>query len=188
MEIEQIKKYWKDSEKELYTYFPSKIDNNLFNNDTLNYLTTCGFPADCAPYLRFSEVKQNTLQTPNHLYEIDIKELETYLIFGGNGSGDPLCIDRSNNDRIVYLNHDNDFEPIFINESILKFATSLIKYRDFVKSLVEIKQDSIIRRKFSKTEFEELQITFNKIDPKSLIENSFWGSELDNLVWERDNL
>lgn len=187
MDIQQLKKYWQDSGEKLYTYSPSHVDKTKIDSETFIFLTTCGLPSDAAPFLSFGELQENKLLTPNKIFKIDFEELDDYLMFGGNGSGDPICIDKTEHNQIVYLNHDNYFERIFINDSILQFAVCLTKYRDFILSLVDTTSDDFTRRKFADIEFEQLKRDFKNIDGKSLSGNSFWAAELGGLLWERDN-
>jgi|SRR5579871_2043653 len=187
MDILQLKKYWKDNGEKLYTYSPSNIDKVKVDNETFLFLTTCGLPSHAAPFLSFGELKEDKLWTPNQVFKIDFEKLDDYLMFGSDGSGDPLCIDTTKHNQIVYLNHDNYFEKILINESILQFAVCLTKYRDFFLSLVDMSSDDFTRRKFTDTEFEQLKDGFKNIDSLSLSDNSFWAAELDSLLWSRDN-
>ena len=187
MDIQQLKNYWNDNGERLYTYSPSHVDKAKVDDETFLFLTTCGLPSDAAPFLSFGELQEDKLQTPNQVFKIDFDGLNDYLMFGGNGAGDPICIDTTEYNQIVYLNHDNYFERIFINGSILQFAVCLTKYRDFILSLVDKTSDDFIRRKFTDIEFEKLKRDFKNIDSTSLSDNSFWAAELDGLLWERDN-
>jgi hypothetical protein len=108
-------------------------------------------------------------------------------MIGNNGSGDPVCINLNNKNEIVYLNHDNDFEKVFINRSVHQLAECIIKYKDFNSSLNPRFQNNIlIKRKFSDNEFSRICDEFRQIDNQSLLNNSCWKAELDYLLWERD--
>jgi hypothetical protein len=187
MDIQQLKKYWEDNGEHLYTYSPSHLDKAKVDNETFIFLTTCGLPSDAPPFLTFGELQEDKLRTPNQVLRIDFKGLGDYLMLGGNGPGDPVCIDTTKHNQIVYLNHDNYFERVFINGSILQFAVCLTKYRDFILSLIDKTSDDLTRRKFTDIEFEQLKNDFKGIDGHSLSDNSFWEAELDGLLWERDN-
>jgi hypothetical protein len=187
MNIKQLIKYWEDSGEQLYTYSPSHVDKAKVDYEAFLFLTTCGLPSDAAPFLSFGELQEDKLRTPNEIFKIDFDGLDDYLMFGCNGSGDPVCIDTTEQNQIIYLNHDKLFERILINRSILQFAVCLTKYRDFILSLVNKTSDDFTRRKFTTAEFEQLKSDFKNIDSHSLTDNSFWGSELDSLLWERDN-
>ena len=188
MDIQTLKKNWHDRGEKLYTYSHSQIDNSILDKNTIKFLIECGLPLGCAPTLDFSEIQEGRLLTPNQVFKINFEELIDYRVFGYNGSGDPICFDTKEKNEIVYLNHDNYFERVFINETILQFSNCLLKYRDFFRSLVDLKNlDSFVNRKFADEEFELLQTDFLHIDNTCLADNTFWKAELDYLVYERDN-
>lgn len=186
-DIQAITKYWQHAGEALYCYSPSSIDETSVDKETFIFLTTCGLPSDAAPFLSFSEVKDNQLWTPDKVFEIEFDGLDNYLVFGFNSSGDPLCIDKTQDGEIVYLNHDNYFERVFINKSMVKFAFCLVKYRDFILSIIGDNTNDYARRKFRDQEFEKLKSDLIEIDEVCLAESSFWKEELNNLLWERDN-
>jgi hypothetical protein len=186
MNLQAYIKYWSDNGEKVYTYLPAQLDNAKVNKDTIVFLTRWGLPVGAAPFLSFSEMQQGRMQTPNQVFKINFEDLDNYLMFGSNGSGDPVCISAVD-DEIVYLNHDNYFERVFINQTILQFGLSLINYREFILSLVNLNTTTYVRRKFSDEEFESLKLNFLEIDKASLGNYSFWAAELDGLLWERDN-
>jgi hypothetical protein len=187
MDISQIKKYWQDNGEALYVCPLAHISKASVNKETFEFLTTCGLPSDAAPFLSFGEIRYEAIMTPNDYFQIKVKRLDKYLVIGINGSGDPICIDRKKDDEIVYLNHDNDFERIFMNKNILSFATCLIYYREFMRSIIVEKNGSFTRRKFSDSEYEQLLQAYRSLDSLVLSDNSFWLIELYGLLWERDN-
>ncbi len=188
MDILQINKYWTDSEEELCTYKSSQLDNSRLLKSTIDFLVNCGLPESCAPGLSFDEYDEATILTPNQVFNIDIDELNDYLMIGSNGSGDPVCIDLNNGNEIVYLNHDNDFERVYINSSVHQLTECIIRYRDFHASLdPRFENDIFIKRKFSDVEFSKVCDDFKAIDDKCLLDNNCWKAELDYLLWERDN-
>jgi hypothetical protein len=187
MDIQQLQKYWEDLGETLHIYSPSLIDKLKVDKDTFAFLTTCGLPSSVAPFLSFSEMQEDKLLTPNQAFKIDFKGLDTYLMFGCNGSGDPICIDTTKRNQVVYLNHDNYFERVFVNSSILQFAVCLTKYRDFIMSLIDRTGNGFKRKKFTVSELEQLKKDIKSIDSHCLTDTSFWTGELDSLQWEQDN-
>lgn len=190
MDIQQIIEYWAGTEVRLYTYKPSQLDNLPLSKATINFLVNCGLPDSCAPGLSFDNCNASTIPTPNQIFDIDIdiEELNDFLMIGSNGSGDPICIDLKNENEIVYLNHDNGFERIHMNSSIHQFTECVIRYREFHDSLDPRFENNIfLKRKFLDEEFSRVCNDFMKIDDKSLWNNSCWKAELDLLLWERDN-
>jgi hypothetical protein len=188
MNIHQIIKYWANTEEMLYAYKPSQLDNPRLSKATIDFLVNCGLPDSCTPGLSFDNCNEPTVPTPNQLFNIDLDELNDYLIIGGNGSGDPICIDLNNENEIVYLNHDNDFERIYMNSSVHQLTECIIRYREFHASLdPRFENNTFIKRKFSDEEFSKVYDDFKQIDDKSSLDNNCWKAELDYLLWERDN-
>ena len=187
MEIQTLKQDWLDKGEVLYTLTPPVVDKTLVNELTYTFLTTCGLPHSVAPFLSFDDVKENSLLTPSQAYKLDFYELNNYLMLGANGSGDPVCIDTINNNEIVYLNHDNYFERVFINTDIIKFSICLLKYNNFIRSLVVQESNVYSRRKFDNLELEILMDNLIQVDKSCLSDNSFWKPEIDYLLYERDN-
>jgi hypothetical protein len=186
MEILKIKEYWQDNQIKIRACQPDYIDRTLVKSTTFDFLTACGLPSDAGPFLSFGELHIGKLMTPNEYFQIEYNNLNRYLVFGINGSGDTICIDTYKDDEIVYLNHDNGFERIFMNKSILQFASCLIKYHEFGTSLIDNKSGEFDIRKFTDEEFEHLRQVFLEIDGYCLTDNSFWETELFNLKWIRD--
>jgi len=96
--------------------------------------------------------------------------------------GDPICIDEESKGRIVYFNHDNDFELIFINSSVSQLAESLLAYRHLVTKTNETNGkgaflDRNIPKELQLWIFEEL----SSIDGVALEEGCFWKESLDEL-------
>ncbi len=188
MDIHQIKKYWADIGEKLYTYNLSQLDNPRLLKTTNDFLINCGLPNSCAPGLSFNDSEQTTIQTPNQVLHIDFDELNDYLMIGNNGSGDPICIDLNNENEIVYLNHDNYFQRIYMNSSVHQLTECIIRYRDFHFSLdPRFENNTFIQRKFSDEEFSKLRYDFNEIDDKCILDDNCWRAELNYLLWERDN-
>jgi hypothetical protein len=164
MDIHQIKKYWSDTGEELYTYKSSQLDNPRLSDTTIDFLVNCGLPDSCAPMLSFDDCDNATIPTPNQVFNIDIDELNDYLMIGSNGSGDPICIDLNNENEIVYLNHDNDFERVYMNSSVHQLTECVIRYRNFYASLDPRFENNIfIRRKFSNEEFLKFGMTLKRL-------------------------
>lgn len=44
----------------------------------------------------FDNCNEPTMPTPSQVFNIDLDELNDYLMIGGNGSGNPICIDLNN--------------------------------------------------------------------------------------------
>jgi hypothetical protein len=188
MDTQSIKKYWIDKGEVLYTCKMSQLDNERLLINTSRFRCECGLPGDAAPGLSFDSWDGEALSTPNQVLGIVFEELQDYLMIGSNSSGDPICIDLEINNEVVYLNHDNYFERIFMNSSISQLLQSIIKYESFWASLnPRFENNVFFKRKFSDEEFNQLKQDFLMIDNRCLDDNSCWLEELQVLLWERDN-
>src|SRR5689334_2776241 len=125
MTIQQIKNYWIEDGQELHNYKPSQLANPRLSASNISFLVNCGLPASCAPFLSFDDCQAATIPTPNDVFTINMEELDDYLWIGSNGYGDPVCIDLNHDNEVVYLNHDNDFDRVFINTNLETLARSL---------------------------------------------------------------
>ncbi|HNL07885.1 MAG TPA: SUKH-4 family immunity protein, partial [Chitinophagales bacterium] len=137
MNIETYKQYWHDVHETLYTYSYSQLANAPIDHETFVFLTSWGLPSATAPFVTFTEITQPYFVTINDFFDISFPKLQNYWVFGTNGSGDPICIDTQKKYEIVYLNHDNHYQRIFINNSITQFAFCLIKYRNFIAAIID---------------------------------------------------
>jgi len=87
----------------------------------------------------------------------------SYFPFGANGSGDILAIDLNSNE-IVYFNHDNDNERVFINSSLNQFADSLCIFQQGLKN----------------SNINQCNELISKIDPKAIVVNTMWYAEIQS--------
>ena len=187
MDISDLKKQWITQGERLHPFPATALAHPKLSDETRTFLSAAGLPGDAAPFLSFLK-SPASLQTPNQYFRIRLKGLDDYLVIGHNGSGDPVCIDLSSRDTIVYLNHDNAFERIFINSSAPQLSHCLLLYRSFIASLVNpADPDDFSSRKFSDTEFSHLRHSFTTVDKRALDPGAFWETELEALVWERDH-
>lgn len=187
MDLNTYKTYWRENHERLQVVDFLQIDELNINKNTLTFLTTWGLPSSAAPFLSFSELSEYEILPVNTFFNLDWPELDSFLVIGTNDSRDPICIDKNVEEEIVYINHDNDFERIYINQDIYKFAGSLIRYHQFISLLIDDSSLNYERKKFTNESFEELKSDFLKIDSTSLDEDTFWSSELNALLWERDH-
>lgn len=186
MNLNTYKTYWEQNNEILQVVDLRHVEKIDIDQYTLTFLTSWGLPSSTAPFLSFRELTKGEILSVNIFFNLDWPELDSFLVIGTNGSGDPICIDKSVSEEIVYLNHDNDFERFYINKDIYKFANSLIRYHQFISLLIDNSNPTYERKKFTDESFEEFKSDFLTIDDTSLDVNSFWSSELDALLWERD--
>ena len=182
MNIELIKGYWQNCNEILYTYLPENINQARIGQKTFMFLVSCGFPLSVAPGIDFPQIAMGSLLSPDKIFQITDESLERYLMLGNNGCGDPVCIDTNENDEIIFLNHDNDFQRFFINSNIEKFAQCLIIYREFIREVNKEDATNWIERRFQNSQIVQLRNDLKNIDNKCLADNTMWTFEIDSLL------
>lgn len=163
-----------------------------FNNDELNKAPIAnstkeflqvGFPEDAAPFLDFGWRSYNwKFNNIAVAFRTDSSK-SNYWHFGSDGSGNPICFDSDNNDRVVLLDHEQDFDVIDnVNSNIHELAQCLLVYRDFInKVLVENGENAFLDPNFSKGQFINLESEFKEINSNIFKESGFWRAELQEL-------
>ena len=139
--------------------------------DARTFLIEAGLPAEAAPCLDFGPPKKGTLERVSTIWH-QPPAFDRYRIIGGNGSGDPVCIDEATNGEVVYLNHDNDFKRLLMASSVFSLAECLLELRDVI---VKAGEDT---ERVSQQEYDMLLARFRVIDPASSGKGSFWEQEL----------
>jgi hypothetical protein len=134
------------------------------------------------------EYLQNDLETVNAMWNLEDSHFDKFVSIGFNSSGDPLAIDLNNNDQIIYLNHDNNFERVFINQNIEKLILSIIRTEKFQSNLKPHSKSSLINSDFTDEEFKILKEDLRNIDSQIFESNSFWVTYLDDLIWFREDV
>ena len=108
----EFKKVWMKDDSERWTEFPiEQVDKSNLNKETKEFLKV-GFPEDSAPFLGFGlrsyDWEFNNIKDYYDDDELDDKTKD-YWIFGSDNSGNPICIDSSDNDKLVLLDHEQGF-------------------------------------------------------------------------------
>ena len=182
----EFKKIWMKDDSERWTEFPiEQIQKPNLNDNTKEFLKI-GFPEDAAPFLGFGlrsyDWEFNNIYDYYSDYDLDLKT-KNYWIFGSDNNGNPICIDSSNNDKLVLLDHEQDFEVITnMNKNISELASSLLLFSSFIDRVnLEFGDDGFYDSKFTQDHLIELESEFKQLNPNYYIESSFWDSEIENL-------
>jgi hypothetical protein len=184
MESEELLKKWKSLGNEHIV-----ADQNLqslftFGSAAFDFLFITGLPSEFQE-LNFDYLKEKQLVTVNQMWKLDDIEYDKYLAIGFNGAGDPIALNLENQE-MVYLNHDNYFEEVFINTDLKKFSFTALRIDSFFNSFKKLHPDSFFDTEFSDEEFdkiiEELRIIDFKVFDKP---ESHWQITLDTYKWER---
>jgi hypothetical protein len=179
MTPKEYQQYWKKQPYlEFYQLDPEKIDAEKITSETLKFLVTYGIPSDAAPMLNFSYNLFYTTQSPDEYFGFEDLSLSKYLVIGHNGSGDTLCIDTAKNEEIVYLNHDNDFERIFINTNLQSLMFCVTAYAKFIDRVNTTDSSNYINGRITPQQREEIKNELLSIDGRILEDGSFWAAEL----------
>ncbi|KAB1153647.1 hypothetical protein F7018_16410 [Tenacibaculum aiptasiae] len=182
----EFQKLWMNNSSENWVEFPiDQIEKSNLNEKTKEFLKI-GFPEDAAPFLGFGLISYdgefNTIQNYYDDYELDDKT-NNYWIFGSDNNGNPICIDSSDNDKLIILDHEQEFEFMeTMNKNIAELASSILLYRNFVeKTNKEFGEDGLFESQFTEKHLTELENEFKKLNPNYYIESSFWDNEIENL-------
>jgi len=182
----KFKNIWMEDDSERWTEFPiEQVQNSNLNESTKEFLKI-GFPEDAAPFLGFGlrsyDWEFNNIFDYYSDYELDNKT-KNYWIFGSDNSGNPICIDSSDNDKLVLLDHEQDFEVIMnMNKNISELASSLLLYANFIDRVnLEFGDDGFYDSKYTEDYLIELESEFKQLNPNYYIESGFWCSEIENL-------
>ncbi|SEL53545.1 SUKH-4 immunity protein [Aquimarina amphilecti] len=182
----EFKLKWIQNESDRWTEFDScELEKSEINESTNEFLKI-GFPEDAAPYLGFG-LRSYDWKFNNILdyYEYDDLDPTTkfYWILGSDNSGNPICIDTSQNDRIILLDHEQGFEIIgTVNKNISELASFLLIYRNFIEEInSKYGEDGFFDSKFTKIDLNELEEKFKSLNSDYYLESSFWDIEIENL-------
>lgn len=121
-------------------------------------LIDVGLPESASPWLTFRMDPKRQLQP--------IDGFPHMLAIGSNAYGDYVCLDRSANGEVVYINHDNLNARVFINSSVATLAESLCLY------LTHRHQG----------EPHDLLAAIDSIDPAAMVRDTFWYHEATTLA------
>ncbi|PCH74995.1 MAG: hypothetical protein COB98_09545 [Flavobacteriaceae bacterium] len=182
----EFKKLWKANNSERWVKFPSdQVEKSSLNERTKEFLKI-GFPEDAAPFLEFGlrsyDWEFNTIQGYYDDYDLDCKA-KNYWIFGSDNSGNPICIDSSDNDKLVLLDHEQGFEFMEnMNKNISELASSILLFRNFIEKInKEFGEDGFFESMFTEKHLTKLENEFKELNPNYYIESSFWSTEIENL-------
>ena len=163
---------------ELLTFERSALERLNINPKQINFLTEIGLPRDAAPFLTF----ENELQTLNENYGLDEPEFLTKIVIGSDGAGDPICIELTNQ-RIYACDHEDDFEPRFMNSSVTELFKFISLIAEFNKRPLENEEDDF---EFTDEELFDLTTKMRLLDPKALEPSTFWHDDIEEMKANRE--
>ena len=151
----------------------------------MDFLFISGMPSEFQD-LNFDYLKEKSIQTVNEKWNLENSNFDKYLAIGFNGSGDPVTINQ-NNQELAYLNHDNEFQEIFINSNMKKFAQCVLRIQEFMNQITKLTPESFFETEFTDESYNNLLTDLKRIDKKLFgVNPGHWFVTLDSIKWERE--
>lgn len=172
---------WDKEIDPLVEYDINKI--NLLNlpNEAKDFLIEAGLPESASPFLNFESSAKGGAVKLTEKYKVD-NGFSKYVYLGFTGNGDVICLVEGNGE-VVYLEHENEYNEVFMNSSITKLAEILLEYSNFVNKIKSVNgRRAFLDRNATQEHLEWITNRITGIDPKSLSEGSFWREELDHFA------
>ena len=180
MTPEQLREIWQE---ELVTVHTEQLAKFPFQEITKEFLSG-------GMILEYGELSFDNLtkelQTVNTYWKLDDEYFDDFITIGFNGSGDPVAIDLKNKDQVLYFNHDNYFEEIFINQNIERLVETIIRVDRFNWNKKKYAKNSNYLTEFSDEEFDNLKSDLKFIDSQIFENKSFWEDTIEYYLWERE--
>ncbi len=178
---QEFKERWEKIPDDRLVAFPeSSLSDVPLGSDARALLIEAGLPAEAAPFLDFGPPKSGTLERVSAVWH-QPSAFDRYRIIGGNGSGDPVCLDETTAGEVVYLNHDNRFKRVLMASSVFSLAECLLQLRDVVA------QAGGDTEQVPQEQYSGLLARFRSIDPATSGKGGFWERELGSFqpdpVW-----
>lgn len=183
MDISQYLDEWEP--EELAKFSHDKLAELGIDNNTAIFLSETGLPKDVAPFLSFGSYE---LETVHSGWQTNNDEDKFLIIIGSDGSGDPICVDASDNCKVIILDHDDGLEASLINSSVKQLFAFLTIYKRFGEELINLRgEDAFLDADCTDQEMDELKSELTSVDAKALSEKrSFWNIELNCFIETRD--
>lgn len=172
---QQFKERWTREEDQFLNVFPeSSLSDVRLPANAHAFLIGAGLPADAAPFLNFEPPKSGTLPKVSVAWH-QPPAFDRFRIIGGNGSGDPVCLDESADGAVVFLIHDNDFQRVLMGSSVMTLAECLLELRDLISTAGDDTASVSVEQ------YDRLLERLRAIDPAACTPNGFWPVEIEML-------
>jgi hypothetical protein len=169
---QQFKQRWESVPDDRLIVFPkSSLSDVRVPSDVRAFLVEVGLPVQAAPFLDFCPPKCGTLERASVVWH-QPSAFDHYRIIGGNGSGDPVCLDEEAPGQVVYLNHDNYFQRVLMASSIFALAECLVEFRDAVTGAGG--DTELVTRE----QYDALLTRIRVIDPAASGSGGYWEQEI----------
>ncbi len=182
---EAFKSAWQRVDDNLIGCTREQVDGLGLRENTNHFLRVAGLPDDAAPFLSFAYLAEGRLRGVGEIFKVR-ESLSRYKAIGFDGNGCPICIDAGQGDQIVCLDHDQDFEAVFVNASVHHLAETLLAYRDFVEEVLAGNGGQAgYDETFTDAQFSRLAERIASIDGQAGKPGGFWDRELQTLLDNR---
>jgi len=172
---QQFKQRWERVEGDhLVAFAESSLSDVRLPDDARAFLVEAGLPEEATPFLNFEPPRGGTLKRVSTVFH-QPPPLDRYRMVGGNGSGDPVCLDEEANGQVVYLNHDNRFQRVLMASSVFTLAECLLELRDVIADAGGDTELVALER------YQHLLERFRTIDPAACEPDGFWPQEIGML-------
>lgn len=189
MTPQTFKNNWTNTDKPLSPLGKSRLDRFNLLKVTYDFLSIAGLPIYCEPNLSFANDTNDIVYGINKLTEQfdfadDKPQFDKYVVIGSCRDGDAIAVDTSDNDKIVELDHEDQFSSMYFNSSVETLAHFLIIYRDFESEVLQGKDanDNFQCFNFTDDQFEQLKSRMYSVDSNALTERGFWKEELEIML------
>lgn len=155
-------------------------------SESIDFLISYGLPKSAAPFLGFEQLSKG-LQKVYDIYgqkcqydDAEIVLLDDYYVLGSGSGGNPIVINK-NNQNILLLEHEDWLQkPIFINNNIIAFAEILLEVAHSIDEALEHYNYESLDNLPSKIK-DDLISKLGTIDPECLGNKKFWELEIGML-------
>jgi hypothetical protein len=172
MDAEEFKIAWGMEGGSLVRFCEDDLAGANLPSETRSFLLEAGLPSEAAPFLTFAPEKLGWIPQSSRPAGFD-----TYIAIGSNGSGDPVVVASSG--AILYLNHDRNFTPIYINRDVATLAESLLRYRSLILETQRVGgPDAYLDGAVPAHLRDDFVNYLTAADPKSLEAGAMWTEEL----------
>lgn len=163
-----------------------EIEKAPINASTKQFLKG-GFPNSAAPFVGFGWRIYNdkflNIADAYPKYKLG-NSAKNYWIFGSDGSGNPICFDITNNDKVVLLDHEQRFALLDImNSDIAELAACLLAYKNFGSRVQqENGKGAFLDSNISPNQLADLKDEFKQINNDIFKISDFWRNEINSLA------
>lgn len=183
--FDQLRAQWEQAEGP-FLRFPARAFQDVrLSPTTVRFLTEVGLPRQAAPFLDFEAPKAGRLPTADESFNLE-PEFAAHYVLGTNGSGDPIVL--APDSSVIYLNHDADLAPVYMNKDVQTLAESLLRYWHLITETLRLHgPDAYLEGRVPPHLRTEFVAYLQAADPQAFAEDSMWAGEIASWADVRDD-